>query len=78
MPVNLLAVWDADQAEPSYLATTLERADWTEEVYRWRMRIECGNRDEKSGVLLQISRNDHHLSAITHLHRLLLAASTAE
>jgi hypothetical protein len=51
VPVNLLAVWDRGQEEPWYLATTVERADWAEALYRWRMRIECGNRDEKTGAL---------------------------
>ena len=73
VPVNLLAVWDRGQAEPWYVATTLERADWTETVYRWRMRIECGNRDEKTGVILREGGDAHALHNVLHLHRLLLA-----
>jgi hypothetical protein len=78
VPVNLLAVWDAGQQEPWYLATTLDRADWTEQLYRWRMRIECGNRDEKTGVLLREGGDAHALRSVLHLHRLLLAVCTAQ
>ena len=77
VPVNLLAVWDAGQEEPWYLATTLERADWAELLYRWRMRIECGNRDEKTGVLLREGGDAHALRSLRHLHRLLLALCLA-
>ena len=77
VPVNLLAVWDQGQAEPWYLATTVERADWSETLYRWRMRIECGNRDEKTGVLLREGGDAHAFTNLLHLHRLLLALITA-
>lgn len=77
VPVNLLAVWEMGQAEPWYLATTLERADWTETLYRWRMRIECGNRDEKTGVVLREGGDQHGLRNVLHLHRLLLAVCAA-
>ena len=77
MPVNLLAVWEPGQAEPWYLATTLERDDWTERLYRWRMRLESSNRDEKTGVLLRQGGDRHALRNILHLHRLLLALLAA-
>jgi hypothetical protein len=77
VPVNLLVVWDDGQEQPWYLATTLERADWTETLYRWRMRIECGNRDEKTGVLLREGGDAHALTNLLHLHRVLLALITA-
>ena len=78
VPVRLLAVHDADQKEPWLLATTLASADAGELLYRWRMRLECTNRDCKTGVLLR-EGDDHH--ALTHplpLHRLLLALATAD
>ncbi|HZS01214.1 MAG TPA: transposase [Chloroflexota bacterium] len=77
VPVNLLAVWDEGQAEPWYLATSLDRADWAEAMYRWRMRIECGNRDEKTGAILREGGDDHRLTSALHLHRLLLAVMAA-
>src|SRR4029079_14700659 len=46
--------------------------------YRWRMRLECSNRDWKTGVLLR-EGDDHH--APTHplpLHHLLLALPAAQ
>lgn len=76
--VNLLAVWDAGQAEPWYLATTLDRAAWTELLYRWRMRLEASNRDEKTGVLLRQGGDQHALRNPLHLHRLLLALVVAQ
>jgi hypothetical protein len=72
VPVAVLAVWDKNQKEPWYLATTFSEPGTTELVYRWRMRIECGNRDEKSGVILRESGDQHRLTATLHLHRLLL------
>jgi hypothetical protein len=77
VPINLLAVWDVGQAEPWYLATSLERADWTETLYRWRMRIECGNRDAKTGVVLREGGDQHGLHNPLHLHRLLWAVGAA-
>ncbi len=77
VPVNLLAVWDEGQEEPWYLATTVERADWTETLYRWRMRIEGGNRDEKTGVLLREGGDAHALTNLLHLHRVLLGLVVA-
>jgi hypothetical protein len=48
VPVAVLAIWDKGQAEPWYLATTLAEAPTpVEALYRWRMRIEAGNRDQK-------------------------------
>lgn len=76
--LNLLAVWDVGQAEPWYLATTLERADWTEQLYRWRMRLESSNRDEKTGVLLRQGGDQQALRTVLHLHRLLLALVAAQ
>jgi len=78
VPVNLLAVWDEGQAAPWYLATTLERADWAELLYRWRMRIENSNRDEKSGVLLREGGDAHAVHSVLHLHRLLLGVCVAQ
>jgi hypothetical protein len=78
VPVNLLAVWEVGQEEPWYLATSLERADWTELCYRWRMRIESSNRDEKTGVLLRQGGDAHALRSVLHLQRLLLALCTAQ
>jgi hypothetical protein len=72
LPVAVLAIWDANQTEPWYLATTLSEPQTTETLYRWRMRIECANRDEKSGVILRESGDQHRLTATLHLHRLLL------
>jgi hypothetical protein len=78
VPVNLLAVWEVGQEEPWYLASSLERADWTELCYRWRMRIEGSNRDEKTGVLLRQGGDGHGLRSVLHLHRLLIALCTAQ
>lgn len=78
LPIRLLAVWDEGQEEPWYLATTLQSAELTELLYRWRMRLECANRDEKTGVLLRESGDAHALSSVLHLHRLLLALCCAE
>lgn len=78
VPVNLLAAWDVGQAEPWYLATTLEWADRTELLYRWRMRLEASNRDEKTGVLLRQGGDRHALRNVLHLHRLLLALVAAQ
>lgn len=73
VPVAVLAVWDTGQKEPWYLATSLQDPNATETLYRWRMRIECGNRDEKSGVILREGGDRHRLVSVLHLHRLLLA-----
>jgi hypothetical protein len=73
VPVAVLAVWELGQQEPWYLATNLSEAAVTETCYRWRMRIEAGNRDEKTGVILREGGDQHHLAALLHLHRLLLA-----
>ncbi len=37
------------------------------------MRIEAGNRDDKTGVILREGGDQHQLSSVLHLHRLLLA-----
>lgn len=76
VPTSVLAVWEADQQEPWYLATNLTDPLTTETAYRWRMRIECANRDEKSGVLLRQGSDQHRLTSPLHLHRLLLALCT--
>ena len=73
VPVAVLGVWDVGQAEPWYLATNLADPAATETCYRWRMRIEAGNRDTKSGVVLRESGDNHRLTSVLHLHRLLLA-----
>jgi hypothetical protein len=78
VPVHLLGVWDSQQKEPWYIATTLESAQQTETVYRWRMRLESANRDEKSGVILREGGDKHNLTSVLHLHRLLLALLAAE
>jgi hypothetical protein len=78
VPVHLLAVHDAGQAEPWYLATTLADAAASELLYRWRMRLECTNRDCKTGVLLREGDDRHALTHPLHLHRLLLALAAAD
>lgn len=69
----VLAIWDVGQKEPWYLATNLDAAPPTETCYRWRMRIEAGNRDDKTGVILREGGDQHKLASVLHLHRLLLA-----
>jgi hypothetical protein len=71
--VAVLAIWDVGQKEPWYLATNLDAAPATETCYRWRMRIEAGNRDDKTGVILREGGDQHKLASVLHLHRLLLA-----
>jgi hypothetical protein len=72
VPVALLAVWDVSEKEPWYLATSLDNDRATETCYRWRMRIEAGNRDDKTGVILRQGGDHHKLTSVLHLHRLLL------
>ena len=78
VPIHLLAVWDVDQKEPWYLASDLPRAEQVELAYRWRTRLECANRDEKTGVILRAGGDQHALRTVVHLHRLLLALAAAE
>lgn len=78
VPIRLLAVWDEGQQEPWYLATMLDSPELIELLYRWRMRLENANRDEKTGVLLREGGDAHGLSRVLHLHRLLLALCGAE
>lgn len=78
VPMAMLAVWDAEADEPWYLGTSLERADWTLQCYRWRMRCECTHRDEKTGFLLRHGGDQHALTNGLHLHRLVLALCLAE
>jgi hypothetical protein len=78
VPIRLLAVWDLDQKEPWYLASDLASAEVIETVYRWRMRLECANRDEKTGVILRAGGDQHALRTVVHLHRLLLALCATE
>jgi hypothetical protein len=40
------------------------------------MRLECTNRDEKTGAILRQGGDKHALSSLHHLHRLLLALAT--
>lgn len=78
VPIRLLALWEPGYQEPWYVATSLESADQTETVYRWRMRTEVTHRDEKTGAILREGGDDHELSNTRHLHRLLLALATLE
>jgi hypothetical protein len=78
VPIALLGIWAPGYAEPWYLATTLPRADWAALCYQWRMRIECANRDAKTGVLLREGDDHHALQSLAHLHRLLLVVCLAE
>jgi len=78
VPLAVLAVWDPSQKEPWYLASTLAEAEQVEALYRWRMRLECANRDEKTGVILREGGDRLALTNIVHLHRLLLALCAAE
>jgi hypothetical protein len=78
VPICLLAVWDADQKEPWFLASDLSDPQQIETLYRWRMRLECANRDEKTGVILREGGDQHALRNVIHLHRLLLALCAAE
>lgn len=78
VPVNRLAVWDPEQEEPWYLATTLDDPGAVEALYRWRMRQEATHRDFKTGVLLREGDDHHQLTSLQHVHRLLLALATAE
>ncbi len=73
VPVAVLALWEVGHKEPWYLATNLPSEPATETCYRWRMRIEAGNRDDKSGVMLRESGDEHRLKSPLHVHRLLLA-----
>lgn len=76
--VNILAVWDKGQREPWYLATSLRDPAQVESMYRWRMRLECTNRDKKTGVLLRRSGDKHAIRSLMHMHRLLLVLAVAE
>lgn len=78
VPISLLGIWDVGQKEPWYLASTLRSSDDIEILYRWRMRLECTNRDEKTGVLLRESGDHHSLKNLLHVHRLMLALAMAE
>jgi hypothetical protein len=73
LPVAVLALWEVGQKQPWYLATNLADDQTTETAYRWRMRIEAGNRDDKTGAILREGGDDHQLTSLLHLHRLLLA-----
>lgn len=78
VPMAMLALWDAEAEEPRYLGTSLGRADWTAQCYRWRMRCECTHRDEKTGFLLRCGGDDHKMTNGLHLHRLVLALCLTE
>lgn len=78
VPVSLFALWEPGYKEPWYIATSLKCPQAVETLYRWRMRIECANRDEKSGVLLRESGDKHKMTSLLHLHRLLLVLAVAE
>ncbi len=77
-PISVLAVWEEGQEEPWYLASSFAQATSIETLYRWRMRLECANRDEKTGVILTKGGDQHALTNLLHLHRLLLALCTTE
>lgn len=51
--VNILAVWEANQKEPWFIATVLDEAKLTERCYRKRMKIEHGFRDWKHHLRLK-------------------------
>ena len=78
VPIRLLAVWDLNQKEPWYLASNLTDPQQIETLYHWRMRLECANRDEKTGVILREGGDQHALRTVMPLHRLLLALSATE
>ncbi len=40
--------------------------------------MECANRDEKTGVLLRESGDNHALKSLMHVHRLMLALAMGE
>ena len=73
VPLAVLGLWQVGQEEPWYLATSLDRAELVACLYRWRMRIEAGYRDDKSGVICRQGGDTHRLSSLVHLHRLLMA-----
>lgn len=52
-PVNILAVWQANQKEPWFIATTLDDPKLVERLYRKRMKIEHGFRDWKHHLRLK-------------------------
>jgi hypothetical protein len=60
------------------LASDLADSDPIETLYRWRMRLECANRDEKTGVILREGGDQHALHNVVHLPRLLLGLCAAE
>jgi len=78
VPIRLRAIWEQGHREPWYLATSLEDPQQTERLYRWRMRLECTNRDEKTGVLLREGGDQHAIRSLLHMHRLLLALAAAQ
>ena len=78
VPVHRLAAWAPDQAAPWYRATPPDRADWTERLSGWRMRLESRHRDEKTGVLLRQGGDQHALRTVLPLPRLWLALIAAQ
>lgn len=52
-PVNILVVWQADQREPWFIATSLGDPKLAERLYRKRMKIEHGFRDWKHHLRLK-------------------------
>lgn len=73
IPVAVLALWEAGQEEPWYLASSLADPQLIGCLYHWRMRIEAGYRDGKSGVICRQGGDAHRLESVLHLHRLLTA-----
>jgi hypothetical protein len=51
--VNLVAIWQADQKEPWFIATTLDDPKLAAGLYRKRMKIEHGFRDWKHHLKLK-------------------------
>lgn len=68
-PVNVLAVWDADQEQPWFLVSDLADPRQVERLYRKRMKIEHGFRDWKHHLRL---KGILRLRLVKHLERLLL------
>ena len=51
--VNILVVWEMDQKEPWFIATSLDEAQLTQRLYRKRMKIAHGFRDWKHHLRLK-------------------------
>lgn len=69
VPLNLLALWAADQEEPWLIASDLDDPREVERLYRKRMKIEHGFRDWKHHLRL---KGTPRVKSAEHLGRLLL------